>query len=253
MQEHIHTIHVSEAFLSGDECPFCYIEREAEQRALRYTLGAGASYMEPEVREITSRTGFCRDHYKKMFDFSNALGSALIMQSYMGSLLEEMELAREGFQIPPKRGIFRPKAVLSGDDALLQWAKSKQSCCFICSRVEDSMQRSFETFFHLLKEEEFRHRVENSKGFCMHHFAQLLETAKTRLPDSKREWFYRTVPELMHQNLIRVKQDLDWFAAKFDYRNAEADWKNSRDAVQRSMQKLRGGYPADPPYRDKGR
>ena len=253
MQEHIHTIPVSEAFLSGDECPFCYIEREAEHRALRYTLGAGASYMEPEVREITSRMGFCREHYKKMYDFSNALGNALIMQSYLGELLEEMELARKGFQIPPKRGIFRQKAAILEDDALLQWAKNKQSSCFICSRMEDSMQRSYETFFHLLKEEEFRCRVEDSKGFCMRHFAQLLETAKTRLPDSKREWFYNTIPELMQQNIIRVKQDLDWFAAKFDYRNADADWKNSRDAVQRSMQKLQGGYPADPPYRDKER
>ena len=57
----------------------------------------------------------------------------------------------------------------------------------------------------------------------------------------------------MQQNLQRVKGDLDWFTAKFDYRNAHADWKNSKDAVQRTMQKLQGGYPADPPFRDKGR
>ena len=37
--------------------------------------------------------------------------------------------------------------------------------------------------------------------------------------------------------------------AKFDYRNAAADWKNSKDAVSRSMQKLQGLHPADPPYK----
>lgn len=253
MKEHIHTIPLSDAFLSGDECPFCFIERETEQRALRYTLGPGASYMEPEVREVTNRMGFCRAHYKKMFDFSNALGNALIMQSYMGGLLEEIELARQGFQTPAKKGLFHRKRADTEENTLLEWAKRKQCSCFICDRVESNMQRYFDTFFHLLKEEEFRRRVENCKGFCMGHFAQLLETAQTRLPDSRREWFYDTIPQLMQSNLERVKGDLDWFAAKFDYRNANADWKNSKDAVQRSMQKLQGGYPADPPYRDKGR
>ena len=28
-----------------------------------------------------------------------------------------------------------------------------------------------------------------------------------------------------------------------------ASWKNSKDAVSRSMQKLRGGYPADAPFK----
>ena len=33
------------------------------------------------------------------------------------------------------------------------------------------------------------------------------------------------------------------------YVNKDADWKNSRDAIQRGMQKLKGGYPADPVYK----
>ena len=33
MREQIETIPVNEAFLSGDECPFCYLERQAEQKA----------------------------------------------------------------------------------------------------------------------------------------------------------------------------------------------------------------------------
>ena len=251
MKEQIHTIPISDAFLSGDECPFCYIEREAEQRLLRLTLGAGASYMEPEMRRVTNEFGFCRDHYKKMFDFSNALGNALIMQSYMAGLIEEMQYVRKEQRIPGKRGLLRKKEQEA--DPLLTWAKQKQSTCFICSRLEETMDRSYSTFFAMLKEEEFRQSVENCKGFCMEHFVQLLESAQLKLPDKHHDWFYATIPELMQRNLERVKGDLDWFAAKFDYRNAGADWKNSKDAVQRGMQKLHGGYPADPPYRDKGR
>ena len=253
MKEHIHTIPLSDAFLSGDECPFCYIERETEQRLLRYVLGPSTSYMEPDMRETTTSEGFCRAHYKKMFDFSNALGNALIMQSYMNALLEELEQAQQGFQAPGRKGLFAPKKTTPAGNALLQWAQKRHSSCFICNRMEQNMSRYFATFFHLLKEEEFRHRVENCKGFCVGHFGELMDAAQTQLPEKHRAWFYATIPQVMQQNLQRVKGDLDWFTAKFDYRNAHADWKNSKDAVQRTMQKLQGGYPADPPFRDKGR
>ena len=42
-----------------------------------------------------------------------------------------------------------------------------------------------------------------------------------------------------------------WIQQKFDYRFQDADWKNSRDSVQRAMQKIGSGYPADPPYQAK--
>ena len=55
----------------------------------------------------------------------------------------------------------------------------------------------------------------------------------------------------MEQNFARIEEELTWLTDKFDYRNRDADWKNSRDALQRGMQKLHGGYPADAPHRAK--
>ena len=52
----------------------------------------------------------------------------------------------------------------------------------------------------------------------------------------------------MQTNMKRVGEDVAWLVEKFDYRNKDADWKNSKDAIQRGMQKLWGGYPADPFY-----
>ena len=49
----------------------------------------------------------------------------------------------------------------------------------------------------------------------------------------------------------RILEEVDWVEKKFDYLYKDADWKNSRDAVQRAMQKIVGGYPADPPYKGK--
>lgn len=249
MREQIDTIPVNEAFQSGDECPFCYLERVAEQRSIRYILGPGASYMEPDVRAMTDKEGFCREHYKKMYDFGNQLGSALIMQTYLAGLLEELEMEEQNFEMPAKRPLFGAKKQDGGGSALLSWATEKQSSCCLCQKLEYNMKRYFHTFFVLLKEEEFRTRVESCKGFCMRHFIQLLELAKTELANGQREWFYDTVIPLMKENLIRMKGDLDHFVSMFDYRSAGKDWGNARDAVSRTMQKLQGGYPADPPYK----
>ena len=247
MKEQIDTIPVNEAFSSGDECPFCYLERQTEQKAIRYVLGPGASYMEPDVRAVTDRQGFCRQHYKKMYDYGNSLGNALMMQTYFVGLLKELEAQLDDFEMPAKKGLFSKKP--EQELPLLQWAKNKNGTCFLCSKIEYNLSRYYATFFHLIKDGEFRAKAERGKGFCMHHFAQLLEKARDELPNAQREWFYTTVCRQMKDNLARVQGDLDWFIDKYDYRNASAPWKNSKDAVSRSMQKLKGVYPAEPPYK----
>lgn len=251
MREQIDTIPVNDAFDSGDECPFCHLERQAEQRTIRYVLGPGATYMEPDVRDATDKQGFCCVHTKKMYDYGNSLGNALIMQTYMVGLLRELDKQLEKYELPAKKGLFSPKKKpgMQDESSLQQWAKSKADTCFICSRVDYHMARYYATFYHLIKDAEFRTKVGNCKGFCLKHFAQLLEEAADRLPNGQREWFLATIPVLMRNNLARVQGDLDWFIEKFDYRNASADWKNSRDAVSRSMQKLQGIYVTDPPYK----
>ena len=42
----------------------------------------------------------------------------------------------------------------------------------------------------------------------------------------------------MEQNLHRLEEDISWLIDKFDYRNKDADWKTSKDALQRGMQNL---------------
>ena len=249
MKEKIETIPVNEAFQSEDECPFCYLERQAEQRAIRYIAGPGASYMEPLIRGKTDSRGFCQVHLKKLFDYGNSLGNALILQTYLVGMRKELDELIEAFSAPPKKGLFGGKP--TGQNTILQWEKTREESCFLCESIEESMGRYFSTFFYLIKEPEFRVLVENGKGFCMRHFARLLEAAESQLPNSQHDWFYATVLPLMQKNLSRLQEDLDWFIQKFDYRNASADWKNSRAAVSRVMQKLGGIHPADPPFKEK--
>lgn len=246
MKEHIDTIPVNEAFEAGDECPFCYLQRKAEQSTIRFVAGPSASYMEPDVRGATDKQGFCAVHTKKLYDYGNSLGAALILQTYFAGILEQFQLEADSLT-PAKKSLLGKKQAASSDYP--QRLRQQVDSCFICDRVAYHMNRYYTTFFHLVKDSEFRAKVESGNGFCLKHFAQLMEHAESMLPGSQREWFYKTIPALTERNLIRVKEDLDWFIAKFDYRNAGADWKNSKDALSRTMQKLESLYPADPPYK----
>ena len=50
----------------------------------------------------------------------------------------------------------------------------------------------------------------------------------------------RTLIELEQKNLERTEHDLEWFTLKFDYRNQDKPWGNSKDAVERTINKLKG-------------
>lgn len=249
MKEQIDTIPVNDAFSSEDECPFCWLERKAEQSTIRYVVGPGASYMEPDVREVTDAVGFCTGHMQALYDYGNTLGSALILQTHYAALLKELEAGLEDLQIPKKAGLFAKKQP-APQETWWQHLAQKRNACFICDRLDYHRKRYFHTFFVMLKDPEFRDKVAASKGFCLHHFTQLMDAAQSELPKNQQQWFYDTIPAITRQNLIRVKEDLDWLIAKYDYRNAGAPWKNAKDALPRAMEKVQGFHPADPPYKN---
>lgn len=91
MKETLYTIPLNDAVGAGDECPFCYIEREVEQDLMDFVLGSGSSYMESDVREATDKAGFCRAHFKKMFDYGNTLGNGWILKTHYMQTIREMK------------------------------------------------------------------------------------------------------------------------------------------------------------------
>ena len=91
MKEKLYTIPLNDAMNADDECPFCYIERNVEQDILDYVLGSCASYMESDTRDATDKAGFCRMHYKKMYDYGNTLGNGWILKTHYKKLIREMK------------------------------------------------------------------------------------------------------------------------------------------------------------------
>ena len=253
MKEQLYTIPLNDAMNAHDECPFCFVEREVEQDLLDFALGSGSSYMESDVREATDKAGFCRAHFKKMFDYGNTLGNAWILKTHYMEMRKQMADVMKKYQ--PEKTTFRSKFAKQGPEcknSVAAWIKEKDESCYICKRFADTYERYVDTFFVMYKRDpEFVEKVKNSKGFCLHHFGDLCEAGESKLNDKQKAEFYSAMFELQTKHMDRLQEDVSWLVEKFDYRNKDADWKNSRDAIQRGMQKLKGGYPADPVYQQK--
>ena len=252
MKEKLYEIPLNDAMDADEECPFCYLERKGEQELMDFVLGSCASYMESDTRESTDQAGFCRMHQKQMFLYGNALGNGWILKTYHKKLIKEMKEEFKSFTPGKKAFKDRITGKKTEENTISKWIEEKEKTCYICDRFSEIYKRYLATFFHLYKKDAaFVEKLKTSKGFCLHHFGDLMREADHLLSDGERAEFYSLIFSIMEQNMERVSGDIDWFIEKFDYINKDADWKQSKDAIQRGMQKIKGGYPADPPYKQK--
>lgn len=230
MKEQLYTIPVNEAFEKDCECPVCAMRQALEKASVEYTLGP--SYMEDDVRMVTDRVGFCGTHIKELYRQQNRLGLALIMKTHMDRIIKEAEkLSKEP---AAGGGLFKKKDTAP----LVKYMERLEKSCFICERVEKVFERYIVTVFYLYgKEQEFRDRFAQSKGFCNRHYALLYEQASGNLSGAGLSEFLQTLNKVYLENMKRVRDDLDWFIDKFDYRYAEEPWKNSKDALPRTVLK----------------
>lgn len=254
MKETIYTIPLTDAFQSGDECPFCYIYRNLEQDALSFILGC--AYMEDDIREQTDQIGFCKEHYKKMYDYGNRLGTALMLHTHYKALEKELKAKMDAFSPSNKSFFSMFKKTKNHEEAeketLSQWIKTKDKSCYICERIDSNFNRYMDTFFYLYSHQpDFKQLFLDSKGFCVSHFGDLMALAETKLNASQKESFYPLLFSKMEENLKRIEEDLSWFIDKYDYKNQDAPWKNSKDAIPRGIQKLVGTYVQDLPFKEK--
>lgn len=247
MKEKLYTIPLMDAFHADDECPFCNIERSLEHNAIDFILGT--AYMESDIREATDKTGFCRHHLQLMYNYGNSLGNALMLKTHVKKINEELTREVKNFKYTNSKSPFSKKT--DSSNSLSSFLQQKEQTCYVCDYYKKTYDRYLDTFFYLYKNNpEFHDMIQNSKGFCLHHLEELLTEADNQLNTKQKETFYPMMFELITTNMKRIEEDISWFVDKFDYRNQDADWKNSKDAIPRTMQKLVGGYPADPPYKE---
>lgn len=231
MKEQLFTIPVNDAFRTDCECPVCKLYADLEKESIDFVMGP--SYMEDDVRMETNETGFCSYHIQKMYQYQNRLGLALMLHTHMKRTNEVIErLSRKGSS--STKGLFAKKDT----DELSEYLNKLEHSCYVCNRMERIFERYLETVLYCYeKDSAFRDAFQSGKGFCTSHYAALREAARKKWSGSKLEHFLEDLNTVYLENMKRVTEDLEWFTDKFDYRNADAPWKNSRDALPRSILK----------------
>lgn len=239
MQYHLDTIPVWEAMELNSPCPLCALYHKCEESEIDRSLGG--SVMEPDSRIRMNETGICDHHHQQLFDMKNRLGHALLVDSHSKELLKKLDGLEK--LIPAEK----PKKSLFGsakNDSVLALAEAFEkltSTCVICEDIDSHMKRYLYTFIHLWKTDTaFRQKWENSKGVCLPHAAQLLRHAEKHLNAANQQVFAKGLLKLVTENLSQDEKDLEWFTLKFDYRNQDKPWGNSRNALERSINRLRG-------------
>jgi hypothetical protein len=198
----------------------------------------GPSYMEDDVREMTSRLGFCEKHLEQLYKNQNRLGLALILKTYTDKLIIDVEKQSGTDTKAAAPSLFRKK---TETPSLVSYLDHLEETCFVCEKIDNTFQRYIATIFYLYhNDKDFRNKLINSKGFCTGHYKLLYSAAPEHLRGNELDEFMQQLNELYLNNMKRVRDDLEWFINKFDYRYNEEPWKNAKDALPRSMQKTNG-------------
>lgn len=219
MREDICTIPVSDVFVEKDGCPICRMYGMLEKRAIDYITGA--AMMEPDVRMVTNKKGFCGNHLYKMVKDKSGLSLALMLQTHLDELEENL------FEKGDKDG---------------KIATDRLSSCFLCEKINWGMDRMIETIYITFEnDKDFRSMFEAQPTFCLPHYQLLLTgVKKSRLKKYSSE-FRDVLKRITKNQLQEINEDLKHFCSMFDYRNRDGDWGNSKTAIQRTLS-FRKGY-----------
>ncbi len=222
--EQIYTIPVNEAFDAGlaegaCACPFCTLYKKLQEDELDIILGA--SMMEPDIRIMTNRQGFCRTHYKKMLSRKRRLGMGLMMESHLPEVAKKLKGT--------------PLSRLSSVGLLLSLEKD----CYVCARIEKNLSAMIATAVYLYgTDEAFRDKFARQPSFCLPHYRMMIEYASKKMNKHEFKELFAVAEDIVSRYLASLEKDVSWFCKKFDYRYDEEPWYNSKDSIERSIRFL---------------
>jgi hypothetical protein len=221
MAYHIDTGLIKEKFKVDCECPLCEIKQIVEEQFLHEFLNDAV--MEDNTRIKVGKLGFCAKHFDMLFSRQNKLSVALQIRTRIEKLKESM------------------KDVKSAGAAikLANTIEKASETCIICDLVEESMVKYYKTIAQMyIREKEFYKTLLKSKGFCMHHYAELLRYSKSAGLGAKQ--YVALISDVQNRNIERLEGELKFFCDKHDYRNAMEPLGSSETALPRTRTKLYG-------------
>jgi hypothetical protein len=246
MKLSIDTLPLWDAFKQTEICPFCHLENKLQELFIDTYLGD--SVMEPDVRIEVNTVGFCPDHFKLLFQQKvSKLGLALMTHTHLMETIKvidkEMDALDKCCQESNtllKRATGSRDIGTALDDAAAQAGK-RTDTCVVCNRMALHMERYFETALYMWEHDtDFRRLFEQSGGFCIPHWGGQLKACKGAIISKKQLEFIQKLNEMEKKSLAELAKDLEWFTQKFDYRNTDKPWGNSKDALPRAINRIEG-------------
>ena len=238
MKYQIDTVPVWDAYKEGGECPLCSIRNRVEEMEIGYFLGD--SYMEPDQRIDVNQKYFCADHLKCLYEESNRLGLALMTHTHIKNMLPGLNKNADNLATAAKKDGLKPAPLRKNLKSQIQVIRELTGRCVLCERLKANIERYEYTILHLFgHDQEFQEAFRESKGLCLEHYADLLEMAANHLNGKTLAEFVDVLTKAETENFKRLEGEVEWFTLKFDYRNGDKPWGNSKDSVKRCVNKLR--------------
>ena len=220
-------LHIKRAVESDEECFLCTLEDEIERKYMDTYLSELVMDASSREKIIESR-GFCNHHFYRILIAASKPGSpdghgiALVNGSIVEKLIEDLHKQSHN----------------NGEVHRLLATENK---CPACIHIAEFSRMYAEKIVELLSsdDEEFFRLLKASKGFCIPHFATLMQMAKDVTP-TKSQKIIRTLTEVEEKNLRRLDSELAEYVKRQSYEFSEKNRVAVADVVPRSVKKIVG-------------
>ncbi len=232
MKDHLETAPVIDAVRNQGVCPFCQLREMVEKQTVERYLGG--SVMEPDIRIRTNAVGFCRNHHQLLMAQKDYHGYALMMQTRLRTVAEQLTPAVKGIA---GISLFGQKNA----SALMRQLAESTGRCLICENMADTMSRYMDIFMKLYRESApFRADYERGSGVCLYDLPLLIQKAQTHLMPAQRKDFMATLSRQMTATLGTAQEDLDALCSSFHYGSEHKNNPRIHEALERAVNLLRG-------------
>lgn len=242
MKETIYTIPVNDAYAENSHCPLCTLQNGLNQQLIAYYLGP--ALMESDIRLTTNEKGFCRDHLLQLYHSEvNRLGLGLTLHTHIGDLSDDLLSGIEKCIPAGRKGLFsgKDKNFRSKLRQMADKIDLRTQSCMICERLDKTMDRYLDViYYQYFIDPAFKEIFDQGNGYCLPHLSLLLRGAAHYLNQNQAAEFVASLEKLERNCMEELKADVEWYTLKFDYRNQDKSWKNSKDALPRAIRQLAG-------------
>ncbi len=212
MNYHIGRMLIDEFFDGSDNCPLCQIKKKVEMRLCEQYLGE--KVMEDDTRKEVNKLGFCSRHFDILYSMPSKLGLALQSSTRLKTVYKSINAPKS-----VKEAKRQAKAI-----------EGLTCSCVICKYLDDTMERYYKTVAEVYySDEKFREKINDGHGFCIEHYAKLLE--QSNLAGKYAKEYLAALFSSEVKRIETVDKQLTAFCNHHDYRFSSQPLGENKNAL----------------------